>query len=40
MATGNIKAQLAAKVIGIHNSKGETPNSSATEATTGKNVAV
>jgi hypothetical protein len=40
VATGNMNAQLAAKVMGIQSSNGETPNSSATAATTGKNVAV
>lgn len=40
VATGSMNAQLAAKVIGIHSIKGDKPNSSATAATTGKNVAV
>ena len=40
VATGSLNAQLAAKVIGIHNNKGDKPSSRATAATTGRKVAV
>ena len=39
VATGSINAQLAAKVIGMHNNSGETSSSSATAAITGRKVA-
>ena len=40
VATGSMKAQLAAKVIGTHSTNGLIPASTANAPMTGKNVAV
>ena len=40
VATGNIKAQLAAKTTGIVSATGATPRATATAPTTGRNVEV